>query len=491
MPRGASPSSFLPSLQGLRHEQGPLHRQLYERLREAILTGGLPPRGRLPSTRALAERLGLSRNTVEQAFAQLDAEGLLERRVGSGSVVALPEHARPPHGATRVASRRPVPPPVLKGRARRVSELLLPEQPADLLPLTPCMPALEAFPLSLWRRSLQRQGRSQGARLLAYGDEAGWRPLREAVASYVAASRGVRCGWCQVLIVSSTQQALDLVARLLLEDGDAVWLEEPGYLGARAVFSWAGARLIPVPVDDEGLCVEHGVSRAPDARLAYVTPSYQYPLGLTMSLPRRLALLDWARRAGAWVVEDDYDSEFRYTSRPLSAMQGLDDAGRVLYVGTFNKVMFPSLRLAYLVLPEALVEPFRRAKALTDGHTAPLTQAAMADFMERGHFTAHVRRMRGLYAERREALLEGLRRLASERLRPVGSADAGMHVSVTLAGREDDVALVARAARRGLDPRPLSIHYLGPRRTRGLVLGFSGVETAALRTAVAALASVR
>jgi GntR family transcriptional regulator/MocR family aminotransferase len=479
-----------PQLQGPRPGQGPLHRQLYERLREAILTGLLPARSRLPSTRALAADLGLSRNTVELAFAQLDAEGLLERRVGSGSVVSLPEHARPPHGTSRASSRRPAPVPSLRARAQRVVGLTLPESPTDIRPLTPCMPALDAFPLSLWRRSLQRQGRHLGTRLLTYGEEAGWQPLREAVAAYVGASRGVRCGWRQVLIVSSTQQALDLVSRLLLEEGDAVWLEEPGYLGARAAFTAAGARLVPVPVDDEGLRVDRGLARAPKARLAYVTPSYQYPLGLTMSLPRRLALLEWARASGAWVVEDDYDSEFRYTSRPLAAMQGLDDAGRVLYVGTFNKVMFPALRLAYLVLPEPLVEPFRRAKALADGHTPLLSQSALADFMERGHFTAHLRQMRLLYAERREALLDALRRSAGERLQPVGSVEAGMHVTVTLSGRGDDVGLVERAARRGLDTRPLSSHYLGPKRTSGLVLGFSGVAPAALRAAAATLASV-
>ncbi|PTL84607.1 PLP-dependent aminotransferase family protein [Vitiosangium sp. GDMCC 1.1324] len=490
MPRGASAALFLPQLQGLRHEPGPLHRQLYERLRQAILTGVLPARSRLPSTRALAADLGVSRNTVELAFSQLDAEGLLERRVGSGSVVALPEHARPPHGSPRAPTRRPAPAPPLRARARRVAELTLPDQPTGILPLTPCMPALDAFPLSLWRRSLQRQGRQLGTRLLTYGEEAGWRPLREAVAAYVGASRGVRCGWQQVLIVSSTQQALDLVSRLLLEEGDAVWMEEPGYLGARAAFSSVGARLVPVPVDEEGLRVDAGLTRAPKARLAYVTPSYQYPLGLTMSFARRLALLEWARASGAWVVEDDYDSEFRYTSRPLAAMQGLDDSGRVLYVGTFNKVMFPSLRLAYLVVPEPLVEPFRRAKSLADGHTPLLSQAAMADFMERGHFTAHLRQMRLLYAERREALLDALRRHAGDRFQHVGSVEAGMHVAVKLAGRGDDVALVERAAGRGLDTRPLSAHYLGRKRASGLVLGFSGVGPAALRAAAASLVSV-
>ncbi|WNG51446.1 PLP-dependent aminotransferase family protein [Archangium minus] len=490
MPRGVPAKLFPPHLPGLRQEQGPLHRQLYERLRQAILTGVIPPRSRLPSTRTLAANLGVSRNTVEQAFAQLDAEGLLERRVGSGSVVALPEHVRPPDGPVRAPTGRAELAPPLRARGRRVAELPLSAAPSGLLPLTPCMPALDAFPLSLWRRSLQRQSRQTGTQLLSYGETAGWRPLREAVAAHVGTSRGVRCDWRQVLIVTSTQQALDLVARLLLEEGDAVWMEEPGYLGARTAFSATGARLIPVPVDEEGLRVDEGLSRAPKARLAYVTPSYQYPLGLTMSLARRLALLEWARASGAWVVEDDYDSEFRYTSRPIAALQGLGDTGRVLYVGTFNKVMFPSLRLAYLVVPEPLVEPFLRAKSLADGHTALLSQAAMADFMERGHFTAHLRQMRLLYAERRQALLDALRREAGNSLQPVGSVEAGMHVTVKLAGRADDVALVQRAASRGLDTRPLSAHYLGTKRSSGLVLGFSGVDPAALRSAAASLASL-
>jgi len=467
---------------------GPLHRQLYERLREAILSGTLAPRSRLPSTRMLARELGVSRGTVEGAFAQLDAEGFLERRVGAGSVVALPEHARLPRGAA-VKSRGGA---GARGRglSRRgqlmAREVLLPE-PRDVQPFTPCLPALELFPAKLWARSVARQARLLGPESMTAGEPAGLRALREAVAAHLATARGVRCDWRRVLVFSSTQQALDLTARLLLDEGDGVWLEEPGYLGARAAFESAGARVHPVPVDAEGLQVEVGMSHAPRARLAYVTPSHQYPLGVTMGLSRRLALLEHARASGMWLFEDDYDSEFRYETRPVAAIQGMDVAGRVLYAGTFNKVMFPSLRLAFLVVPESLVEAFTVARAATDGHVSTLSQAAMVHFMEAGHYAAHLRQMRLVYAERRDALLDALRREVGARLRP-GLAEAGMHIATYLPPGERDEGLVASADARGLGARRLSPLYLGRGAVQGLMLGFSGASPAGLRAAVRALA---
>jgi GntR family transcriptional regulator/MocR family aminotransferase len=318
---------------------------------------------------------------------------------------------------------------------------------------------------------------------MLHGEPEGFRPLREAIAAHLGPARGVRCDWRQVLVFSSTQQALDLTARLLLDEGDGVWLEEPGYLGARVAFDAAGARLHPVPVDAQGLQVDTGRTRAPRARLAYVTPSHQYPLGVTMSLPRRLALLEHARASGMWVLEDDYDSEFRYATRPLAAIQGMDAAGRVLYAGTFNKVMFPSLRLAFLVVPQGLVEPFTAARASTEGHTPTLPQAAMADFMDSGHYVTHLRHMRQVYSERRDALLDALRREGNPRLRP-GAAEAGMHVTAFLASGCEDLALVERTDARRLGARRLSPLYLGRKREQGLVLGFSGASPAGLRAAV-------
>ncbi|WP_338870854.1 PLP-dependent aminotransferase family protein [Myxococcus stipitatus] len=465
--------------------EGPLHRRLYERLREAILSGTLAPRSRLPSTRTLCSELGVSRGTVELAFSQLDAEGFLERRVGAGSVVALPEHARRPRAAPArnggVSSRAG-----LSRLGRHLAREVLPPEPEDVRPFTPCLPALELFPVKPWARAMARQARLLAPARMTSGAPGGLRVLREAIAAHLGPSRGVRCDWRRVLVFSSTQQALDLTARLLLDEDDDVWLEEPGYLGARVAFASAGARLHPVPVDEGGLRVDVGLARAPRARLAYVTPSHQYPLGVTMSLTRRLALLEHARASGMWLFEDDYDSEFRYATRPLAAIQGMDLAGRVLYAGTFNKVMFPALRLAFLVVPESLVEVFTSARAATDGHAPSLPQAALADFMEGGHYAAHLRQMRLVYAERRDALLDALRREGIEALRP-GPSEAGMHLTALLASGIDEASLVARANERRLGARRLSPLYLGRAAERGLLLGFSGASPAGLRAAVKTL----
>jgi GntR family transcriptional regulator/MocR family aminotransferase len=323
--------------------------------------------------------------------------------------------------------------------------------------------------------------------LLDVGDPAGHRALREATAGYLGAARGVRCDWRQVLIVSSTQQALDLVARVVLDPGDEAWLEEPGYLGARAALTMAGARIVPVPVDAEGIVVEQGVALAPRARLAYVTPSHQYPLGVTATLARRMALLAWADRAAAWIVEDDYDSEFRYAGRPLASVQGLDRWGRVLYAGTFNKVMFPALRIGYLVVPPDLIEPMTAARAATDGPTATLAQAALADFIDDGHFGAHIRQMRRLYEERRDVL----RRELDERMGDVltvSHADTGLHLTAFLSRGRDDRPLAAAAAAAGLDVPPLSRYYIGRAGRRGLVLNFGGAGPAEIAAGVRALA---
>ncbi|NTX34928.1 MULTISPECIES: PLP-dependent aminotransferase family protein [unclassified Myxococcus] len=470
-------------------QAGSLHRRLYERLREAILAGTLAPRSRLPSTRTLSRELGISRGTVEEAFAQLDAEGFLERRVGSGSVVALPEHARQPRSPLARGSAKATRQGGLSRRGQRMASEVLPPEPRDVRPFTPCLPALDLFPAKLWARAVAKQARVLEPGRMTAGEPEGFRPLREAIAAHLGPARGVRCDWRRVLVFSSTQQALDLSARLLLDEGDGVWLEEPGYLGARVAFESAGARLHPVPVDAEGPRVELAVSRAPKARLAYVTPSHQYPLGVTMSLSRRLALLEHARASGMWLFEDDYDSEFRYATRPLAAIQGMDVAGRVLYAGTFNKVMFPSLRLAFLVVPETLVDAFTAARAATDGHAPPLTQAAMARFMESGHYAAHLRQMRLVYAERRDALLDSLKREAPGVLR-IGTAEAGMHVTAFLSEGLLDEAVIARTDARRLGARRLSPLYLGRKREQGLVLGFSGASPAGLRAAVRTLCGV-
>jgi GntR family transcriptional regulator/MocR family aminotransferase len=381
----------------------------------------------------------------------------------------------------------PAPRRALSARGRAVADAAIDADTTPARSFAPCLPSLGDFPAATWGRLAARHARLTTPALLLPGEPAGYRPLREAVAAYVTAGRGVRCDWRQVLIVTSTQQALDLAARLLLDPGDEAWIEEPGYLGARAALEAAGARVVPVPVDDQGLDVAAGEARAPRARLAYVTPSHQYPLGVTLTLERRLALLAWAARTGAWVVEDDYDSEFRYDGRPLAAAQGLDDAGRVLYVGTFNKVLFPALRLAYLVVPSDLVDAFAAARTLADGHPPTFPQAVLADFIAAGHFAAHLRHMRGVYRERRDALRAAAAEHLAGRVR-LGPADAGMHVVAWLERERDDRAAARRCGAAGLDVPPLSRYYVARPPAPGLLIHYAGTPPRELRQGIRTLA---
>lgn len=470
----------------------PLHRQLYDALRDAVLSGHLAPGARLASTRTMAADLGVSRNTVMAAFEQLLAEGYLEGRVGAGTFVTrtLPDH-------TLRARARPVAAKVRRARGRGlssrgrvlVSSPVPPTRAGPPRPFRVGTPAIDEFPIDAWSRLVTRHWRAGGGReLLGYGDPAGYRPLREAIAVHLAVARGVRCDPDQVVIVSGSQQALDLTARLLVDDGDRVWIEDPGYTGARASIASSGARLVPVPVDAEGIDVAEGVRRAPDAAMAYVSPSHQYPVGATLSLARRLALLEWARDAGAWILEDDYDSEFRYAGRPLAALQGLDADGRVIYLGTFSKVMLPSLRIGYMVLPPDIVDAFVTARAVSDRHSPAIEQAALAEFIGEGLLERHIRRMRMLYADRQAALLDAARRHLGEAidLRP---AHAGMHLTGFLPAGSDDGALARAALEADVEVAALSSYAIEARRP-GLVLGYACATPAEIRAAVRRLAPV-
>jgi GntR family transcriptional regulator/MocR family aminotransferase len=328
------------------------------------------------------------------------------------------------------------------------------------------------FPFEVWARLMSRQWRRPPTALLSYGDPAGYWRLREAIAAYLTASRGVRCVTEQVIVVAGSQQGLDLAARVLLDVGDRVWIEDPGYIGARGALKSAGADLVPVAVDSEGLNIAEGISRCPTARLVYITPSHQYPLGVTMSLSRRLALLEWAHRAGAWVLEDDYDSEYRYTGRPLPALQGLDTEDRTIYLGTLSKTLFPSLRLGYLVVPTDLVAAFVAAKALADRHAPSVEQAVLADFMSEGHFARHVRRTRVLYAERQATLLKAAGS-ALNGLLEISPAEAGMHLVGFLPEGIDDRAVSRQASAYGVDAPPLSSYAIAPLPRGGLLLGYA------------------
>ncbi|SNB76797.1 transcriptional regulator, GntR family [Arboricoccus pini] len=464
----------------------PMHRQLYFAIREAILDGSLKRGTRLPSTRTLAQDLDVSRNTVLAAFEQLTAEGYLEGVIGSGSFVTLrlPEEAlqvRAEHGAHTKGKARP------PGPSRRGADLI---KMAGSRPrpttFSPGMPELAAFPFELWSRLLAKHWRDPPASFLVGGEALGFRPLREAVAFYLRTARAVRCTFNNVIIVSGAQQALDLAARVLIDPGDKAWVEEPGYPGIRGALVAGGAGLVPVPVDEEGLSVAAGQSLAPDARLACVSPSHQYPLGITMSLKRRLELLEWASAADAFVLEDDYDSEYRYAGRPLAALQGLDADGRVIYVGSVSKVMFPGLRLGYMVVPDHLIDAFTAVRRLTDTHPPMLAQPALAEFIEAGHLVQHIRRMRKLYAERQAIFIDACRQ-ELDGLVVARPAEAGMHLVVTLSQGLDDRAVASAAQAENIDAPALSGYFLGPPNRQGLLVGYTGVPEATIRRGVLGL----
>src|ERR1700730_6804093 len=465
----------------------PLYRWFYEELRSAILEGRIAPGARLPATRDLAREYKLSRATVVSAFEQLKSEGYVEGKIGAGTYVSqvLPEDllqvART--GAEGIAGPRRV---AWSSYARRL-KLFRSGEPRITRAFRATQAALDAFPAALWVEVTSRRLRRASAQLLAGGEALGYRPLRQAVAEYLNASRGVKCSTDQVLIISGVQEALERAAHLLLDPGDPVWVEEPGYPGAAIVFDAVGAKVCPVQVDAEGLDLDLGQQRWKQAKLVYITPAHQFPLGVTMSLRRRLALLEWARRAHTLIFEDDYDSEYRYSGRPIPALQGLDRSGAVIFAGTFNEVLFPALRLAYLVAPPAMVDRFAAAQSVSMRHAPLLDQAVLCDFITEGHFARHIRRMRELYAQRPSVLLQSSRsRLCG--LLEIPSVEAGLQTVGWLAPgiRADHAA--EEAAQQEVEVIPLSRYSSRRSGRQGLILGFAAVGTQELRRGVEHLA---
>ncbi len=475
----------LPVIAVDRGSETPLHRQVYDGFRSAILRGDLRPGQRVPSSRDLAAELRISRLPVLNAYAQLMAEGYFESRAGAGTFVAgdLPESLTSCRRPTsRPAEARSGPRPAARRAALYPSYERFPwARGWGAFGLH--QPALEHFPFHIWASLVARHSLSPRVTALHRFDPLGSEPFREAICEYLRTSRAVRCDPRQVIIVSGSQQALDISARVLLDPGNTVWVEEPGYWLARNLLTGAGCRLAPVPVDEEGLDVATGVKLARAARVAYVTPSHQFPLGATMSLRRRLELLNWAQRSGSWIIEDDYDSEYRYESMPVASLQGLDSNSRVVYIGTFSKVLFPSLRLGYIVIPSDLVGRFVAVRYATDIFPPYLTQEAMADFMREGHFARHIRRTRLLYRERRTALVENLAREFGDRLE-VHGAEAGMHLVVTLPERLNDTEVAVNAAAAGLWLWPLSTAYAAEPRRHGFILAFGSTTPAEMPGAV-------
>src|SRR5579872_1703348 len=445
-----APSGLAPIIQVQKGASNSLYRQVYEGYRKAIVEGSLRPGQRVPSTRVLASELGISRMPVLNAYAQLLAEGYFKGRVGSGTVVSksLPERMAKPEPAT-------VRPRGLGQERRRVSRRCSKLASAEgfyrsrgLGAFNVSQIGFDSFPLALWNSLVTRHARNVQARSLDYGDPMGLKELREKIAEYLRIARGVRCEARQILIVSGSQQGLEITTRVLLDPGDQVWMEEPGYRFARSVFACSGCVVVPVRVDAEGLNVAAGAKQCVGARAVLVTPSHQYPLGVTMTASRRLQLLDWAESNSSWIIEDDYDSEYRYEGMPVTSLQGLDRNSRVVYIGTFSKVLFPSLRLGYLVIPEDLIERFLAARFAMDIGPATFQQLVLADFICEGHFARHLRRMRLVYAERRNTLIQNLKDQFSSAVQVTG-ADAGMHLSALMHGIPDQ-KLSVHAAKENL-----------------------------------------
>lgn len=461
-----------------------LARQLYEGLRERILDGRLQSGTRLPASRDLAALLGISRNTVTRAFDQLYAEGYVEGRIGDGTYVAeLSTASRP---APAVQARAATSEALQRLQAHHLSRPLIGPPRAFRVGV----PAFDLFPFETWARLSARFWRKPSPARLGYGDPAGDWQLRELIAAYLRNGRGLHCDPAQVIVTCGAQQAISLCAQLLVEPGDRVAIENPGYRAAGHAFSVAGAQLAGIPVDADGLDTA-ALERAGDCRLTYVTPSHQYPTGVTLSLARRLELLDWAERHDGWIVEDDYDGEYRYSGTPLAPLAALDRQGRVLYVGTFCKIAFPALRLGYLVLPPALVEPFARRRALDMRHSEIGTQAVMAEFIAAGHFQRHIRRMRAAARSRRDALLAGWP-VDIPGCAPMPAVEAGLHLCVRVDSLARERELIAAAEGAGVELNGLSSYWLPgeepPVDNRaGLVLGFAAVSEAEIAKALAAL----
>lgn len=472
----------------------PAYHRLAQAIRDGILSGRFRPGEKLPPTRTLASNLSLARNTILEAYEQLIAEGYLTAHHGSGTFVAadLPDRAFRAPAATAIS----IPADTVDGALSMFGDRVVSgeiwthmnrDEGRSAYEFRYGTPSLEEFPLDAWRTLTKRVLDYPPRELLGYGPTEGLPQLREALARYLQRSRGVRCSAEQVVIVNGSQQALDLAARILINPGDGVVIEEPCYPGARAVFASNGASVIPVPCDDEGICVD----QMPDGpKLAYVTPSHQFPTGAVMSASRRLELLTWAQRTGAIVIEDDYDSEFRYEGRPLAALQGLDEAGRVVYTGTLSKVLLPALRLGYMVAPPSLQPAICGAKWLTDRHVALLYQAVLALFIDEGHFERHLRRMRKVYERRRSVLLETFATYFGDRARILGT-ESGMHVLVHLDQVADAPQFIERAGQRGVGIYSARPYYsLQPPAGATFLMGYSSISEDGIREGIRLLSEI-
>jgi GntR family transcriptional regulator/MocR family aminotransferase len=475
-----------------RRADRPLYRQIYEAIRMAILSGEFGPGKRLAATRVLARELGVSRITVLNAYEQLFAEGYLDGKRGAGTFVAaeLPDNLLKTETINQSKQKKMAAPLRLSPFGEKIAQKdigsIRARTIAKFQPFQNGLTAVDKFPFEIWSRIAARVHRNPSREVLGYGDPQGYFPLREAIAAHLRSARGVNCAPEQVIITSGAQQALDLTARIFLSEKDSVLIEDPCYQEARRAFAAIGAKITPISVDAEGLNVAAAKQKA---KLIYVTPSHQYPLGVTMSLPRRLALLEWARRCNAWIIEDDYNSEFRYAGRPLASLQGLDQAGRVIYVGTFSKTIFPSMRIGCAVVPPDLVGIFTGARALNGTHSSLIDQAILTEFIGGGHFGRHIRRMRTLYEERQQILIAECKTNLSGLL-DVKKADAGMHLVGWLPEGVSDEAISRKAAEQNLKLAPISAYCAKELPRGGLILGYTAFEKNQIKEGVKRLKAI-
>lgn len=462
-----------------------LHKQLYDEIRRCILSGRFIPGQKVPSTRALSESLGISRATVTMSYEYLLSEGYLQASTGSGTYVCrqLPDDLL--RAKASLAKEKPSTRSTVKTNYKKLSKYgtHLRDQPwlsyggpEPEIQFSFGRPAIEEFPMRQWMTLFTAHTKKSKLSDLDCPSRAqGYAPLREALTKYLLRARAVRCEQDQIIIVNGSQQAIDLVARVIIDRGDAIAIENPGYIGARKAFEVQGAQLSPIPVDSSGMLVSRLQEIGSHLKLVYVTPSHQFPTGVVLSLPRRLELLAWAERTGTYVVEDDYDSEYRYAGRPVPALAGLEHHETVLYIGTFSKVLYPALRLGYLVVPRPLIEVFSRAKWLADRHSPLIQQQVLTDFINQGHLDRHIRRMRALYEQRRVGVIHALQEAFGEQVTILGD-NAGINVLIRLTNIQDDMTVVARARELGVGIMPTHAFYQGASPQGEFLLNYGGLS---------------
>jgi GntR family transcriptional regulator / MocR family aminotransferase len=476
---------------GPRKNNQEMWRWLYTELRSAIIDGRLKAGARLPSTRNLAVQYGVARSTVVAAFQQLQAEGFVSSEVSAGTFVVPPPGWESASPAKQRSSQQGNSKAAIARRAQSLlkTKFYFPASHSVGKAFRANEPAIDLFPIELWARVAARVHRKAPRSLYGNGDAGGYAPLRRAIAEYVGHSRGVRCSAEQVIVTSGAQQALDLIGRVILDPGDEMWMEDPGYPGAAQAFQNAGANVIPIPVDGDGIDVASGIKSSPTARMVYVTPANQFPLGIVMSAERRVELLSWAAGAGAWIIEDEYDAEYRYSGKPLASLHSVDRSGSVIYVGTFTKMLFNAVRIGFVVVPERLSEAFRVARSFLDRHAPTLDQAVLTEFINEGHFGHHVRKMRQLYADRSQLLAEEAKRRLSGLL-DVQHAQAGMCTVAWIKIPVTEMVLTQRAEQLGLEVAPMSLFVNRYEQKPALFLGFAGCNASEIKRGVSVLEAV-